>query len=347
MNPSGEDIPSGETDKTNKTSFKESITDKWTFVPPDWKDATNYPDPKKMSDPQWGWELLRRNHEFCEDVKTLLNFLGDDLNKIVDWHIRKKQEEFKRVYFGDSWNLPMIKLEEVKGVYSVHSANIPKELRAFYDKWKIIPFPFLTQYSSNSSSVSLDEWEIRYLIQDIHRPPLLSQEHPFRPTFFPVTSVRFEDEFCMGLDAIDGIYYGELALDVPWEKDSGKVKVRFPEQVAFAFDLRKGWDSQGKQAREIFQKIQDHLKKLEVLKERKFPYDKFPHYLRVLDAIAWKESLPKSERRYFTYVDIYRGIHGLDRHSKKDEPAFRTAITEALKVARQWRDFDFRLLFAS
>ena len=103
--------------------------------------------------------------------------------------------------------------------------------------------------------------------------------------------------------------------------------------------------AQAEQAREIFQKIQDYLKAINALKERRFPYDKFPLYLRVLDAIEWKESLPKDEK--FTYSDIYKVLFDLKTLKQADDSSYRATISEDLKVARQWRDSDFRLLFAS
>jgi hypothetical protein len=51
---------------------------------PDWKDITNYPDPKHTSRRQWAWEFLRRNpryQQFWNEREAYLH-RGDDL-KVV------------------------------------------------------------------------------------------------------------------------------------------------------------------------------------------------------------------------------------------------------------------------
>jgi hypothetical protein len=44
---------------------------KKTF-PPDWREESAYPDPKKTSSDRWAWEFLRRNSDYQKDYKTLI-----------------------------------------------------------------------------------------------------------------------------------------------------------------------------------------------------------------------------------------------------------------------------------
>ena len=65
----------------------------------------------------------------------------------------------------------------------------------------------------------------------------------------------------------------------------------YPAQIGLTFDLRKGWEPQAKQAKEIFLKIQAYLKMIKALDRQSFQYHKFPKYLRFLDGPGgWGEA---------------------------------------------------------
>ena len=55
--------------------------------PPNWKDPSAYPDPKKTDIEQWAWEFLRRNPEYQKDYEIM---------KVV----KKKNSEFVQTPYG-------------------------------------------------------------------------------------------------------------------------------------------------------------------------------------------------------------------------------------------------------
>lgn len=297
----------------------------WTFHPPDWKDAKNYPDPKKMTDPQWGWEFLRRNPDFWKDgreLRDLFHHLSgtEEPNEIFKWDIR----EGERVYLTDSggWDRPFA----MKAGGEVGYNDLQRKLRIFHNKWGVDPVPLVTHHKPNTPFAYLHDgaWG---------RPRLLEAGSTFRPSPFPpVTVPRLQG---VNLPFWAGDYYGIPVLDDlgPEEGhgDSSAMLCRYPAQVAMVFDLRQAWDAQERKAREVFAAIQQHLKDVKALEQKRSDKsDLFPRYLQILDARANGASIREIVSIVFP-----------ERISNTSSNGF---FNQNLKAGEYWRNEGFLLL---
>ena len=234
MSPSGENTPSRGTDKTDKTPFRESVTDLFTFVPPDWKNPAKYPDPEKTSDKEWGWEFLRRNQEFWKDGREIHDLLfrhsgATDPNDVYRWFI-KTEEQWK----ASTWTIgppfqtcprhPVIEKstipwhEEEKWEPSFIPilndtdwiAVLKRMMQRLENKWSIPTFPYVTHGSPNSPFWYLNaEWD---------RARLISAYAPFDPSWLPPVPVTREQQNSLNLSLEEGFitqFHSRDNLDEP------------------------------------------------------------------------------------------------------------------------------------
>jgi hypothetical protein len=325
----------------------------WTFHPPDWQDEQKYPDPKKMTSPEWGWEFLRRNPEFWKDGKALLDLFRvlaatDDPCKIREWYIKAYQEASE----NHAWSDENIKLYHSSAVAKAHSYGfifLDKQQKAFCKKWDVSSLLFVIEKSPDSSFQDLDDGELG-------RPFLLSAGYSFDPVLLPSVSVTCLQEMDLELPPYIGEYHG-IPDPRPFsgdDYDAGGVtnfekykkgitrlrKARYPAQAAFIFDLRRGWENQQKEVAKIFKGMQKHLKNINALpSQKKFQPDKFTRYLRILDAkICGARHADINDR-------LLKGDP--ERCRRTDDPDLNldALVRDTLKAAEQFRDKNFRLLF--
>ena len=250
---------------------------------------------------------------------------------------------------ADGWDIRI----DISPLFSNQIPAIVERLTKFRNKWVVEPFPLLVPlirlpsehvlnpFSQAISGLNCTFHQLSWLEERFGTPILLEPKDTFRPTPLPPVEIPWHsmnvwDRFC-----------GVPRWKDPDAEDRGENPDYFllPAQTAFVFDYRLSWDEQAKRAKAIFRERQKEMKRIGALTDRRLRSDKFVHYLRLLDAIFWTENLPDDEK--YTYSDIYRVLFNLKTLKQSDDSSYRATITEDLKVARQWRDSDFRLLFAS
>ena len=314
--------------------------DDWTFHPPDWKDRKNYPAPEKMTDPEWGWEFLRRNPDFQKEGQELRDLFRklagtDKPNEIFKWHIQQREGGmFERIYLTDSqgWDRPFV----MKAGGVIGRDDLQRKLRSFSDKWGVDSIPLVTHATPNTPFHYLHDgaWG---------RPRLLPAGETFRPS--PLPAVPIPDRLNSGpsLPFYSGVYFGISALDDLPNRgpEEASTRRRFPAQIALVFDLREGWRSQAAEAKEIFKEIHAWLKNNGALMAKKnFQRGNFQRYLRTLDA----------KQSGATNAEINKILlKGEKRIRATEEPDlnFHNLVRDTFEAARQIRDSDFRLLLSS
>ncbi|MHB8544271.1 MAG: hypothetical protein ACYC9S_09780 [Leptospirales bacterium] len=189
-------------------------------------------------------------------------------------------------------------------------------------------------------------------------PFLLESGSGFEPEFLPLVNVTREQEWGLGLPSHVGDYHGIpnprrcsddeydadglLSLEKSRISDTKLREARYPAQVAFIFDLRRGWESQQKDVEKIFKRIQNHLKKIHALESKKnFQTDKFSRYLRILDAKIC------GARHADINNILLKGDQKRCRGTDEPDLNFHDLVRDTLKAAESIRDRDFRLLFSS
>ena len=151
---------------------------KKTF-PPDWKDKSAYPNPKKTSGNQWAWEFLRRNPKYQKDYKILVEASksGESLyqpngygfgkfaheptplpNENYDEYcIRMKKENIPSIhskplsqYLSTKWKLDKL-IDPLKKTTKFSQSDFVREVG--FGEHEVAIFPFL---SENEIALSFD-----------------------------------------------------------------------------------------------------------------------------------------------------------------------------------------------
>ncbi|GEM_PF-3461295 len=108
------------------------------MFPPDWKDPSQYPDPKKTSGKQWAWEFLRRNPQYQNNFNEVINlpkkragnFLLNDPASYI-WNPERKYFKTKKEY--ETFDKYIARLQR-----SGLKFNPPIHKKRFYaDKWGV------------------------------------------------------------------------------------------------------------------------------------------------------------------------------------------------------------------
>ncbi len=111
------------------------------FVPPNWKEINNYPDPLNTTNEEYAWEFLRRNPEYQSDWNTYLTRVKTEANGDADLMQMLSEafaspsafKPFYKAFWGDGLR--------VNGVHvptdnTLHHDYVPAPTRRPYAKWK-------------------------------------------------------------------------------------------------------------------------------------------------------------------------------------------------------------------
>lgn len=292
----------------------------WTFHPPDWKDAKNYPDPKKMTDPQWGWEFLRRNPDFWADGKEVRDLLVPD---VVSINSAQQDVRGQNFFWANPSGLAVRFLLSPEADLTL----LKRKLESFRNRWTE-PIPLLSHLSPDTPFFMLDG-ELGEI------PFLLNPGDEFRPSSLPPVPSTPEQDLKLKRE-VPGLKGKSRFPSVHLTQGRTKelpfaYSVIFPAQVAMVFDIRQAWDSQERKAREVFIAIQKHLKAIKALeKKQNDKSDLFPRYLQILDARANGASIREIVSAVFP-----------ERISKSSPNGF---FDRNLKAAEYWRNDGFLLL---
>ena len=263
---------------------------------PDWDDAKAYPKPKDLDWRQWAWQFLRRNPEYQKDYESwraLLDTLPADCNRLP--------RDDMRFYVCD----PPAKAGETYKEYANRRAGggWRRTPRA-----EALPEKYGFGFGVPQRLAGTHRWSGLGLV-----PP---EQEIFPSTFLTGDIVRW-------LDHVPEVPNYKYQLHV------GKF------EAWVRFNLEWPIDIQLRRTKQVLEEQKLALKELDDLEpiENRNQIDKFPYYIRLLDADA-------------SGVDAKTIAAVLRPNQENEYPDYRASknIRQGLKRARRFRDHDYRFI---
>jgi hypothetical protein len=266
------------------------------FIAPDWRDASQYPDPKKVTPSRWAWEFLRRNKSYQADwarYAALVQKVADkhpETKAYVDYLLVRTPAaaETLRTKFStekansDYWNMSNdLIFDRNNHDLSVYEPPLNDgESKADYEERA---FAQNHGYSRNPMNLVLGK---KWGLKDIH-PPQSDTVGYFGASFTKKLGSGF---FMPDLDKRDFLMQssegrrGERAIDLLYELGERLGK---PELETITFDLTMPLDEQVEGALRWLRaqmRFRTKGKEISPIEQQQYQVGLYVPYLRAYDA---------------------------------------------------------------
>ncbi len=278
-------------------------------IKPDWKNESDYPNPKTTSMGRWAWEFLRRNPKYRSDYQKYQN-LPPYLKEFNSGHVVLPEGVDHKID-GDIF-VPLFRGEK------------PKPNETFREYLARVP----------SASIGLpigrisEKWNVGLTDGDHLEAP--NPDDPDAQVHFG--SDAWPGMHASGIDISEGGGDSGLQrLNLPEPYLEWSVPEPFsPQEIIVCFDTALPLGFQLKRAERNLRAIQKELRKRGLIQPVEKRTQNYPLYLRILDAIdaGTKES------------EIGKVFFGRVSNEYPDLPRNR-AVRDALLAAKKLRDSDY------
>lgn len=267
------------------------------FIVPDWREAKQYPDPKKATPSRWAWEFLRRNQSYQADWDYFAALVQETADKhpetksYVDWYLtrapeahaklrtRFKTDESYSAYINDSYSSIFDDRENALNVFTP-----PRNKSETYKEYRArLLIEGVSKCSRCPMASALGK---TWGLNDIH-PPQSDTVGFFGANFSKKLGSGF---FMPNIDKRDFLRLlpkekrGEAATDLL--NDMGE-RLGKPQLETITFDLTMPLDEQVRGALSLLKATRKHMAKeneISPIEQQQYQVGLYAQYLRAYDA---------------------------------------------------------------